>query len=244
MASQDNLATLLQTVLEELQVLRQEFKVQNAALIAAKNEIRELKISHKSFEKIMLEISGSVEDIQEKVGSQASTVTTPGFHEVVESLEVKMKSYAEATKSAHISFCQEQEIEKANQFSRRKNVRISGLLESEKEEVKSVVTKFLAETLHVANPDVVQAFRIGTIGSQPRAIIVKFNDQTQRDMALANKAALKGQRIWLDPDLTPLQVEARRKELSKVKEAQDAGFVAYLRDSQAVITQRRRQSST
>lgn len=63
-------------------------------------------------------------------------------------------------------------------------------------------------------------------------------------MALANKNILKGLRIWLDPDLTPLQVEARRRELAKVKEAQDAGFVAYLRDSQTIITQRRKQSST
>ncbi|BBN06441.1 hypothetical protein Mp_3g21180 [Marchantia polymorpha subsp. ruderalis] len=155
-----------------------------------------------------------------------------------------MKSYAEATKSAHISSCQEQEIEKANQFARMKIVRISGLPESEKEEVKSVVTKFLTETLDVPNPDLAQAYRIGNKGAQPRAIIVKFVDQTQRDMALANKAILKGQRIWLDPDLTPLQVEARRKELAKVKEAQDAGFVAYLRDSQAIITKRRKQSST
>lgn len=244
MDSENKLLNLVQTVLEELKVLRQEFKAQNVALAAAKNEIRELKISHKSFEKIMLQISGSVEDIQDKVGSQASTVTTPALHEVVETLEVKMKSYAEATKSAHISFCQEQEIEKANQFARMKNVRISGLPESEKEEVKSVVTKFLTETLDVPNPDLAHAYRIGNKGTQPRAIIVKFVDQAQRDMALANKAILKGRRIWLDPDLTPLQVEARRKELAKVKEAQDAGFVAYLRDSQAIITKRRRQSST
>ncbi|BBN19332.1 hypothetical protein Mp_8g09740 [Marchantia polymorpha subsp. ruderalis] len=238
MDSKNKLLNLVQTVLEELKVLRQEFKTQNVALAAAKNETRELKISHKSFEKIMLQIFGSVEDIQDKVGSQASTVTTPALHEVVETLELKMKSYAEATKSAHISFCQEQEIEKANQFARMKNVRISDLPESEKEEVKSVVTKFLTETLDVPNPDLAHAYHIGNKGAQPRAIIVKFVDQAQRDMAL------RGRRIWLDPDLTPLQVEARRKELAKVKEAQDAGFVAYLRDSQAIITKRRKQSST
>ncbi|BBN18736.1 hypothetical protein Mp_8g05040 [Marchantia polymorpha subsp. ruderalis] len=244
MDSENKLLNLVQTVLEELKVLRQEFKSQNLALVAAKNEIRELKIFHKSFEKIMLQISRSVEDIQDKVGSQASTVTTPALHLVVETLEVKMKSYAKATKSAHISFCQEQEIEKANQFARMKNVRIFGLPESEKEEVKSVVTKFLTETLDVPNLDFAQAYRICNKGAQPRAIIFKFVDQAQRDMALANKVILKGQRIWLELDLTPLQVEARSKELAKVKEAQDAGFVAYLRDSQAIITKRRRQSST
>ncbi|BBM97588.1 hypothetical protein Mp_1g06810 [Marchantia polymorpha subsp. ruderalis] len=191
----NKLLNLVQTVLEELKMLHQEFKAQNVALAAAKNEIRELKISHKSLEKIMLQISRSVEDIKDKAGSQASTVTTPALHEVVETLVVKMKSYAEATKSAHISFCQEQKIEKANQFARMKNVRISGLLESEKEEVKSVVTNFLTETLDVTNPDLAQAYRIGNKVAQPRAIIVKFMDQAQRDMALANKVLLKGRRI-------------------------------------------------
>ncbi|BBN18912.1 hypothetical protein Mp_8g06530 [Marchantia polymorpha subsp. ruderalis] len=245
MASQENfILNMLQTVLEELKLLRAEFKVQSSTLIAAQYEIRELKLSQKSFEKIMVDISEHVDDIQEKVGSQASTAATPRLHEVVESLEVKMKSYAEAIKSAHISFCQEQEIENTNQFARRNNVRISGQPESDKEEVKSVVTKFLVETLDVPNADVAQALRIRTMGTQPRAIIVKFNDQTQRDTALANKAVLKGHRIWLDPDLTPLQAEARRKELAKVKEAQDAEFFAFLRDGQAIVTQRKRQSST
>lgn len=61
---------------------------------------------------------------------------------------------------------------------------------------------------------------------------------------MTNKSILKGQRIWLDPDLTPLQVEARRKELEKVKEAQLLGFVAYLRDGRAIVTQKRRELST
>lgn len=65
-----------------------------------------------------------------------------------------MKSYAKATKSAHISFYQEQEIEKFNQFARRKNVRIFDLPKSRKKEMKSAVTKFLAETLDVPNLDV------------------------------------------------------------------------------------------
>ncbi|PTQ26503.1 hypothetical protein MARPO_1305s0001 [Marchantia polymorpha] len=211
MNSENKLLNLVQTVLEELKVIRQEFKAQNVDLATTKNEIRELKISHKSFENIMLQISGSVEDIQDNVDSQASTVTTPALHEVVETLEVKMKSCAEVTRSAHISFCQDQEIEKANQFARIKNVRIFDLPESEKEEVKSVVTKFLTETLDIPNPNLTQTYRIGNKGAKPHAIIVKFVNQAQRDMALANKFILKGRRIWLDPDLTPLQVETRRK---------------------------------
>lgn len=251
MASQDDIFQLLQTIFEELKELRHEFKMQQAALTLAHNQIRELKGSQKNVEKVfkdsvgvMWDVSKSVDDIQGKVCSQMTSADSPRLHEVVESLDLKIKSYAEATKAAQISFCQEQEIEKSNQLARRKNVRISGLPEIENEDVKSVVTKFLDETLQVSNAELAQAFRIGNKGAQPRGIIVKFVNQTQRDVALANKAMLKGRRIWLDPDLTPLQVEVRRKELAKVKEAQESGFVAYLHDGRAIVTQRRRVSST
>ncbi|KAL3677278.1 hypothetical protein R1sor_027226 [Riccia sorocarpa] len=50
---------------------------------------------------------------------------------------------------------------------------------------------------------------------------------------------LKGRNLWLDDDLTPSQAENKRKELKKVKEANEEGWVAYLRDGKAVITQRR-----
>lgn len=73
----------MQTVLEELKVVRQIFKLQSATLTVAKNEIKELKVSHKFFEKIMLEIFGSVGYIQEKVDSQTSTFANPGLHKVV-----------------------------------------------------------------------------------------------------------------------------------------------------------------
>jgi hypothetical protein len=54
---------------------------------------------------------------------------------------------------------------------------------------------------------------------------------------------LKGQRIWLDDDLTPTQVQTRRIELEKVKTARDQGWVAYLQNGQAVVTQRKKDGS-
>lgn len=133
MASENKLLNLVQTVLEKLKVLRSKFKLQNVASTTAKNEIMEFKVSHKSFEKIILEIFVYVDYIQKKVGSQASASVTPGFHEVIECLKLKMNSYAKVSKSAHISFCEEQEIEKSDQCARKKNLRISDLPESDKE---------------------------------------------------------------------------------------------------------------
>lgn len=80
--------------------------------------------------------------------------------------------------------------------------------------------------------------------AQPRAILVKFEDQAQREIAIANEVILKVWRIWLDLDFTPLQIEAISNELTKVKETQAVDFVIFLRDNQAIITKSIRQSSS
>lgn len=72
---------------------------------------------------------------------------------------------------------------------------------------------------------------------------MKFGGESEKAKVMANRSMLKGQRIWLDDDLTPTQVQARRIELEKVKVAKDQGFVAYLRNGQAVVTQRKKDAS-
>lgn len=58
----------------------------------------------------MLDFFICVEYNLEKIDCQASTFAAPRFHEMIESLNVKMKFDAKATKSTHI-FCKEQDCE-------------------------------------------------------------------------------------------------------------------------------------
>lgn len=74
-------------------------------------------------------------------------------------------------------------------------MRISGLLESDNEEAKNVVTKFLTKTFYVHNLDLTPAFCIKNRGAQFSTIIFKFVDQAQRDTAITNKYILKGPSI-------------------------------------------------
>lgn len=57
---------------------------------------------------------------------------------------------------------------------------------------------------------------------------------------MAKKSISKEPKKLLGRDLTPLQVEARRKELEIVKKSQMSGFVAYLCDDRAIVTQNRK----
>lgn len=100
-------------------------------------QIRKLKASYKAFESmmnidnsVMLYFSKLIEDIQENLYSLAITLNSLRLHEIVETLIMKIKFYANAIEAAHMLYSQEQEIEKTYQFVRTKNVKISGLLKT------------------------------------------------------------------------------------------------------------------
>jgi hypothetical protein len=65
----------------------------------------------------------------------------------------------------------------------------------------------------------------------------------KKAMIVANRTMLKGQRIWLDDDLTPMQVQAKKVDLQKVKATKEQGFVAYMRNGKALITQTKATTS-
>lgn len=169
----------------------------------------------------------------------------------IELMEEKLKTYAETAKKSHMEFFQAKEAERRlleeehqNQHARVNNCKISGLAEGDKEITKEVVTSFFQSELRVHEPIILQAYRLGQKkGDLPRPILVKFGAEFEKARVMSNRSMLKGQRIWLDDDLTPTQVQSRKIELEKVRVAKSQGLVAYLRNGQAVITQRKRDAS-
>lgn len=171
-------------------------------------------------------------------------------HEAIAELDVKLMTYEDAAKQS-IQFMETKEEERRqaeeemrNRQARSSNCKISGLNEVEKENTSEVVTSFLTDQLKVHDPKVVHAFRIGQKkGDLPRPILVKFCTDQEKERVKANRGMLKGHKVWLHDDLTPTQVKLRKVELDKVKAAKEEGWVAYLRNGQAVITQKKRSLS-
>lgn len=156
MTYQKEILKLVQTISNDLDELHQEFKLQIVQLTLAHTQIQGLKASPKATRielqdnsSVTLHISETLIDVQTKTTSLTIVPSSPRLHEVIDTLELTLKYYAETIKVAHISFCQEQKIENTNQYFRRKNVRISDLPETENEDVKSIVTKLLLDTPHV-----------------------------------------------------------------------------------------------
>lgn len=171
-------------------------------------------------------------------------------HDAIDEIEEKLKTYADAARLSHIEFVQAKEEEqrmgeeeKKNQQARINNCKLSGLAETERENTKEVVVTFLHSQLKVHEPQVLQAYRIGKPNEGvSRPILVKLAGAQEKAKIIANRFMLKGLKIWIDDDLTPTQWQARKLELEKVRKAQGEGWIAYLRDGQAIITNKKKDA--
>ncbi|KAL3677225.1 hypothetical protein R1sor_027173 [Riccia sorocarpa] len=151
-------------------------------------------------------------------------------------VDERIKTYAEVTRETQVALREEQEAEMAARRSRSLNLRISGLEETSGEDTEQVVKDFLTEVLQVVSPTFEKAFRVGKSDRGPWAVLIRFGSMETKGEVIGNRSKLKGKKIWIDADLTLVQMEERRREIQKVKTAQENGYVAYMRDGRAVVT--------
>ncbi|KAL3695430.1 hypothetical protein R1sor_009506 [Riccia sorocarpa] len=135
----------------------------------------------------------------------------------------------------HVSLFQDREKEQADLRARTQNLRIVGLSEDVKEDPRSTVLTLFRE-IQVQNLVIKHASWVGRLDTDPRALLVRFPSNDAKEEVLHNRAMLQERRVWLDPDLMPTQLEERKKEISKVKTATAARWIAYLKDGRAVVT--------
>jgi hypothetical protein len=238
----------LEEVMSLLKGLTKEMANQTSQIATLVKIVAEQK---KEIHELRVELAASIKVTRVIADHTIGMSETLKQHTTMDLIEEKLKTYAEAAKTSHIEFIQAKEEEKRlleeehkNQHARINNCKVSGVVEVEKEDTKQVVTSFFQSHLKVHEPTILQAYRIGQKkGDLPRPILVKFGAESEKSRVMANKSMLKGQRIWLDDDLTPTQVQARKIELEKVRVAKNQGLVAYLRNGQAFVTQRKKDAS-
>jgi hypothetical protein len=229
--------------MEENQVLK-EILVMVKALTKKVDEQQEemFKLNEKCMEQSLLIRSLTV---------ALKHVKAPSDDIIVEKIERTLKSYAEVAKQCQVEVLEAKEEERRlaneenkNQEARVANCKLSGLEEKHEENTKEVLVSFLESQLKVHDPQIIQAYRVGKKKAEfARPIIVKFASSMEKARVVANRAMLKGQRIWLDNDLTPMQAQAKKMELEKMKAAKEQGLVAYMRNGKAFITQTKATTS-
>lgn len=98
MTSQKKILKLVQTILNDLDKLCQEFKVQIVHLTLAHTDIRLLKASQEAMRlkfqensSVTLHISETLIDVQTKTRSLATVPSSPRLHKVVNTIDLKLK---------------------------------------------------------------------------------------------------------------------------------------------------------
>ncbi|KAI7791750.1 hypothetical protein IRJ41_006915 [Triplophysa rosa] len=138
----------------------------------------------------------------------------------------------------------ETRISDLERYSRRWNLRLFGVPETYKENIRSEVIRVCGETYPEARskyPDAVDSVhRLGKGGdnTRPRAIIMQFTSRVVRDAlwkAAKKSQFLKNNNLRFAEDLTSSDRERRRILWPKVKEARAAGKSAYYIGARAFI---------
>lgn len=108
-----------------------------------------------------------------------------------------------------------------DQRCRKNNIRVCGIEEEEREDIRHVVANVLTEKLglSVAPTDIDGAFRVGQSSEgQPRAVIVSFLSNYKRNEVFYAKSKLKGTPYVIYEDLTQLRFNlllAAKKKLGR-----------------------------
>ncbi|KAL3700003.1 hypothetical protein R1sor_018025 [Riccia sorocarpa] len=235
-------ALAIKTSLEENDLLQLstniDGKLQTYMESASGGQALLLKQEQTHFETVEKQMQGLMEAI-------TSTKSAPvlDFQKAVDEMEVKIRTFGEVARESQTTLIREQEEERVARAARNLNLQISGLTESEEEDTLDTARRFLREDLKVASPQLIRASRVGRNDKGSRTILLRFTSMEGKNVVLGNRFMLKGKHIWIDSDLTPQPVDAKRKEVQKMKTAQEEGWIAFMRNDRAVITSRRRESS-
>ena len=85
----------------------------------------------------------------------------------------------------------------------------------------------------------VSAWRVGRDESRTKALIIRFMDIDKKKAFLSKRKALKGEKIYLDDDLTLAQVAHRKENMPRVLDARKEGKWVVYRDGKVIITEKR-----
>lgn len=168
-----------------------------------------LKILKKAIEPT--ELMNNIKELSKKVDNLEKKIELKDQR--IQQLENKIKAI-EVSQDAH------------NQFLRRDNIRLNGLVEKKEENIELEVLSVFNDTMKVHPPikpeDIARVYRIGRPNNnRPRQVIVKMASNRNKESVFKNKKSLATTPISLNEDLT----QARAHLLYRAREARKRGII-------------------
>lgn len=197
--------------------------------------IDQLKGRIQTCEGIISELTKSLEF------SQAEIVDLKNQVKVIEKSDNEKQVEIVVLKSA-VSELQ-QRINYQEDYSRRKNLRITGIQERQGgetwEQTTETVSNLLDEKLQLPTMKLERAHRVGPFNSsRPRTIVARFENFGDREAVVRNAKKLKGTNIYISDDLCPASQEKKRNQIRLLEQARQEGKIAYFKYTKLIIKER------
>ena len=137
----------------------------------------------------------------------------------------------------------EQSVADQIDLTRRKNIKIDGLIDQGDENAESTqlkVQNLLNEKLQMSNIKVEKAYRLKKRSNHqgPRTIIAELSRTEDRNLVLKSASKLKGTNTFINDDVCEITNTKRIKQLPELKEAKRNGKIAYFIGSKLIIKNR------
>lgn len=181
------------------------------------------------------DLTASLEFSQNEIDSLKSTIKT---HEA-ENLASK-KTIDKLTQQIKDM---EDRMNYQEDYSRRNNIRISGVqeLNSEQtwEQTAAVVTSLLQDKLQLPDLELERAHRVGQHrDGRPRPIVARFSRFCDREAVMRSARKLRGTNVYLNDDLCAASQAIKNAQLPQLKQARALGKIAYFRHTKLIVKER------
>ncbi len=126
----------------------------------------------------------------------------------------------------------EERINQQKDYSRRNNIRISGVAEPESgetlEQTAVMVSSLLADKLELPGVELERAHRVGQHrDDRPRPIVTRFSRYCDREAAMRNTRKIRGTNINFNDDLCAASQSIKNAQMPQLKQARAEAKMTY-----------------
>ena len=140
-----------------------------------------------------------------------------------------------------------EKLDSQKDYSRKKNIRIDGILESSSENNEQThfkVNQVLKNKMGLDNVKIDVAHRIPNRNSNstsPRTIIARLSNELDRDSIMKSTRKLKQTGIFINEDFCENTMKIRKELYPRLKAAREDGNIAYIRRRSLIIKKKSNQ---
>ena len=150
----------------------------------------------------------------------------------------------------------ERQVAKQEDYSRRNNIRIDGMVESPQEnneQIENKILKLMKDKFNLDNVSFQSAHRIRNSQKlnsddynkdmpRPRTVIARLTNVSDRNIILKNKWKLKSTGIYINEDVSEHTAKSRLEQLPKLKDAKRSGKIAFFIGEKLIIENKKTEN--